>query len=112
MVAHFRGKAVGSASAFYGDRTSSLTAVAVLEDFRRRGIGRSLALTRLHEARGRGCKSAVLAPSADGAKLYDALGFKTYEQPADRWFLPPAVNTLVRWPEPGCPASPGLRSHP
>jgi hypothetical protein len=26
--------------------------------------------------------------------------------------LPPHVSTLVRWPEPGCPASPGLRSHP
>jgi GNAT superfamily N-acetyltransferase len=86
----YRGEsAVGSASAFYGDEDVLLTANVVLEDARRQGIGRSLALTRLREARERGCKGAVLAPSPDGAKLYEALAFQTYEQPADRWFYLP-----------------------
>jgi GNAT superfamily N-acetyltransferase len=107
----FRGeRVVGSASAFFAGEHVLLTAVAVLEDARRQGIGRSLAAARLREARERGCKAAVLAPSPDGAKLYGALGFRTYEQPADRWFyLPVSIGTLA---EPGCPATPGLRSHP
>src|SRR4051794_15115702 len=44
----------------------------------RHGIGRARAAARLHEARERGCTAAVLAPSADGAKLYEALAFGTY----------------------------------
>jgi GNAT superfamily N-acetyltransferase len=84
-------RAVGMASAFYGKEIVLLTAVGVLDDEQRRGIGRAFALTRLREARDRGCKLAVLAPSPDGAKLYQALGFETHPQPADRWFyLPPS----------------------
>jgi GNAT superfamily N-acetyltransferase len=79
------------ASAFFGEKLALLTAVAVLEPERRRGVGRSLALARLREARERGCTRAVLDPSPDGAKLYATLGFETHRQPPDRWFyLPPA----------------------
>jgi len=80
---------VGMASAFFCDGVVFLTALAVLDDEQRRGIGRSLALTRLHEARERGCATAVLGPSPDGAKLYGTLGFETYRQPSDRWFFLP-----------------------
>ena len=85
------GRPVGLASAFFGEEIALLTTVAVLERERRRGVGRSLALARLREARERGCTRAVLDPSPDGAKLYETLGFETHRQPPDRWFyLPPA----------------------
>jgi GNAT superfamily N-acetyltransferase len=83
------GRAVGMASVFYAEEIALLTGVAVLADSRRQGIGRSLALTRLREARERGCRLAVLAPSPDGAKLYQALGFETHPQPVGRWFYLP-----------------------
>jgi GNAT superfamily N-acetyltransferase len=85
-VAFCRERAVGMASAFYGKEIVLLTAVGVLAGERRKGIARSLVLTRLREARDRGCKVAVLAPSPDGAKLYQALRFETHPLPADRWF--------------------------
>jgi GNAT superfamily N-acetyltransferase len=90
-------RAVGMASAFYAEEMVLLTGVAVLDDSRRQGIGRSLAVTRLREARERGCRLAVLAPSPDGAKLYQALGFETHPQPVGRWFYlphcaPPAAS--------------------
>jgi GNAT superfamily N-acetyltransferase len=89
-VAYRGERVVGSASAFYAGDDVLLTAVAVLEELRRQGIGRALALTRLREARGRGCTGAVLGPSPDGAKLYEALGFETHDQPPDRCFYLPA----------------------
>jgi GNAT superfamily N-acetyltransferase len=89
----FRGeRAVGMASAFYTEELVLLNAAAVLNDSQRQGIGRSLVLSRLREARKRGCRLAVLAPSPDGAKLYNALGFETHRQPADRsFYLPPTT---------------------
>jgi GNAT superfamily N-acetyltransferase len=80
---------VGMASALYTDELVLLAELAVLDDEQRRGIGRVLALTRLAEARDRGCATAVLAPSPDGAKLYATLGFETHRQPSDRWFYLP-----------------------
>jgi GNAT superfamily N-acetyltransferase len=89
----FRGdRAVGMASAFYAGALALLTAVAVITDERRRGIGRAFALMRLHEARERGCMMAVLAPTPDGTKLYNALGFETHPQPPDRWFFLPTTT--------------------
>jgi GNAT superfamily N-acetyltransferase len=81
--------AVGMASAFYADTTILLTAVAVLPESRRQGIGRALALARLSEARERGCDLAVLGPSPDGEQLYRTLGFEIHPQPPDRWFYLP-----------------------
>jgi len=86
----FRGdRPVAMASAFYAGELAYLTDLAVLDDERRRGIGRALALTRLRQARELGCRTAVLGPSPDGAKLYGALGFETHRQPRDRWFYLP-----------------------
>ena len=82
---------VGMASAFLAGDIVQLTAVGVLDHERRRGIGRSLALTRLRAARDRGCKVAVLAASPDGASLYKTLGFETHAQPDDRWFYLPTL---------------------
>jgi GNAT superfamily N-acetyltransferase len=81
--------AVGMASAFFTGKTVVLASVAVLPSERRLGIGRALAFERLRQARDRGCDLAVLAPSPDGAALYEALGFETYRQAPDRWFYAP-----------------------
>ena len=76
----------GAAAAFYDPPTVLLTTVAVLPRSRRRGIGRALALARLDDARRRGCTKALLAPSPDGAKLYESLGFEYRRQPSGHWF--------------------------
>jgi len=90
----FRGDMpVAMASAFLAGEIVLLTAVGVLVHERRRGVGRLLALTRLRDARESGCTIAVLAPSPDGAKLYNALGFETHQQPGDRWFYLPNADS-------------------
>jgi ribosomal protein S18 acetylase RimI-like enzyme len=81
---------VGIASAFYVGRTVFMTAVAVADDERRRGIGRALALTRLREATQHGSTIATLSPSPDGFELYRRLGFTVQPIPAGRWFHLPA----------------------
>ena len=86
------GRPVGMASAFFGEEIALLTAVAVLETERRRGVGRALAIARLREARARGCALAVLDPSPDGAKLYGSLGFDFQPQPPGRWFYLPTPD--------------------
>jgi len=81
---------VGMAAAFFTESIVLLDSVAVRPSERRRGVGRSLAVARLREARERGCNLAVLAPSPDGGKLYEALGFERHPQPPNRWFYLPA----------------------
>ena len=88
-VAYSGDRAVGIASSFQKGHTVLLSTVAVIPTARRRGIGRALAYTRLRDARANGATIAVLAPSPDGAKLYQALGFTTHRQPAHRWFYLP-----------------------
>jgi GNAT superfamily N-acetyltransferase len=90
------GRPAGMASAFSSEEVVLLTAVAVLEDERRRGVGRALAVARLREARARGCTLAVLDPSPDGAKLYESLGFDVHRQLADRWFYLPMPDTAAQ----------------
>src|SRR4051794_25971922 len=77
---------VGIASAFYAGRTVFMTAIAVANDERRRGIGRALALARLREASQRGSTIATLSASPDGFELYRRLGFTVQPVPAGRWF--------------------------
>jgi GNAT superfamily N-acetyltransferase len=89
-LARQEGSPVGMAAALYSGTTALLIANAVLASSRRSGIGSALARTRLREARAEGCELAVLAPSPDGAKLYESLGFETYSQPSGRWFYAPS----------------------
>ncbi len=84
------GLPVGMAVAFFTESIVLLDSVAVRPFARRRGVGRSLALTRLRDARDRGCDVATLAPSPDGAKLYEALGFERHPGPPNRWFYLPS----------------------
>jgi GNAT superfamily N-acetyltransferase len=90
------GRPVGMASVFFDDEIALLTAVAVLEPERRRGVGRALAIARLREARARGCTLAVLDPSPEGAKLYGSLGFDLHRQPEDRWFYLPTPDASAQ----------------
>jgi GNAT superfamily N-acetyltransferase len=81
---------VGMATGFVAERVLLLHDVAVVAHEQRRGIGRALTLGLAHWARAVGCEVAVLAPSPDGAKLAQSLGFQTAPTPPDRWFyLPP-----------------------
>jgi GNAT superfamily N-acetyltransferase len=79
----------GAGSAFFLPPVVLLNSVAVRPHAQRRGIGRSLALARLRDARERGCTRAILSPSPDGQKLYASLGFRTRPQPPGRWFYLP-----------------------
>lgn len=49
----------------------------VKESHRRRGIGRALLSTLLHDDRRLGMRESVLLASTDGAKLYPQLGYET-----------------------------------
>ena len=66
---------VGMATAFFGGETVLLQHVVVVPARRRRGLGRALALARLHDARARGCRTAVLGPTPESRRLYEPLGF-------------------------------------
>jgi GNAT superfamily N-acetyltransferase len=88
----------GAASAFFAPATVLLNTVAVRPRMQRRGIGRSLTLARLRDARARGCTSAILAPSPDGRKLYASLGFRTQPQPPGYWFYLPNRSSSAAAP--------------
>jgi GNAT superfamily N-acetyltransferase len=87
---------IGAVTAFVTGDVLLLHELAVVEDERRRGIGRALVLGAVTEARSFGCQVAVLAPTPDGRKLAEALGFDVTPTPGDRWFYlpfePPRAN--------------------
>ena len=70
-------RAVGMASAFLDETAVDLCSLAVVEEERRRGIGRSLVEHRLQWAARRGATDVVSAVSPDGWKLYSRLGFQS-----------------------------------
>jgi predicted N-acetyltransferase YhbS len=83
---------VGMASAFFAGETVLLASLAVPPSERRQGVGSALTLARLKEAAARGCDLAVLAPTPDGAELYEALGFEHHPLPRDHWFYLPVAG--------------------
>lgn len=89
-------RAVGAVTAFASEGVLLLHEVATVEDERRRGIGRALVLAAAADGRAAGCDVAVLAPSPDGRKLADALGFGIAPTPADRWFYVPLAADINR----------------
>jgi GNAT superfamily N-acetyltransferase len=80
---------VGFAAAFYGETSALLTHVGVAEHARRRGVATALTAARLRDARDRGCERVVLAPSPDGAKLYESFGLTVQRTPPNRWYYLP-----------------------
>lgn len=68
------GRAVGMASSFLSGAAVDLCNLAVVENERRRGIGRALATARIRAAYDRDATSVVAALSPDGWRLYRTLG--------------------------------------
>lgn len=87
-LAYADGTAVGMATAFFTAETVLLQHVAVVPTRRRQGIGRALALARLHDARARGCRLAILAPTPESRRLYEPLGFTVTPVRDDVYYLP------------------------
>lgn len=71
------GEAVGFASGFLDGDVVDLCNLGVLATHRRRGIGLALVAARLADAASRGASLAVSAPSPDGWRLQQALGFRS-----------------------------------
>jgi GNAT superfamily N-acetyltransferase len=88
-VARRGGRPVGMATAFFADGVALLEHVAVVADERRCGIGSTLALVRLHEARRLGCTTAVFGTTPESAALYARFGFTTEPDAPGRWFYLP-----------------------
>jgi len=72
------GRPVATSSLFLGSRACTVASVAVLPDFRNRGLGSMAVLASLQEARRMGCRLATLCSSDMGEGLYRRLGFKEY----------------------------------
>ena len=66
---------------------AEITAVQVLETYRRRGYGRALTWAAIAEGRRRGCKTVILTATEMGYPLYLGMGFE--EICAYRTYLPP-----------------------
>lgn len=71
--------------------------IAVAETARRRGLGRLLMLTLIHEARERGAEQVFLevrADNPDAQRLYDSLGFERIAV-RPRYYQPDGVDAIV-----------------
>lgn len=86
------GEAVGFATSYIDGQVLDLCNLGVVERARRRGIGRALVTARLRAAALRGVAVVVSAPSEDGWRLQQALGFQTASVVADTWFYLPEVE--------------------
>ncbi len=90
-VARRGGRPVGMATAFFAGEVALFEHVAVVPEERRRGIGSTLALVRLHEARRLGCTTAVFGTTPESAALYEPFGFTTEPDVPGRWFYLPSA---------------------
>jgi GNAT superfamily N-acetyltransferase len=80
---------VGFAAAFYGATSALFTHVGVVPHARRGGVATALTAARLRDAREHGCERVVLAPSPDGAKLYESFGLTRQPTQPNRWYYLP-----------------------
>jgi ribosomal protein S18 acetylase RimI-like enzyme len=71
------GKPVSCASVFYAAGVAGIYAVITLPEAQRQGIGSTMTLKALLEARDRGYRVALLQSSEMGYNVYRRLGFKT-----------------------------------
>ena len=84
------GEAVGFASDFLDGDVVDLCNLGVLVAHRRRGIGSALVAGRLADAASVGAALAVSAPSTDGWRLQQSLGFQSVPVIPDTWFHLPS----------------------
>jgi GNAT superfamily N-acetyltransferase len=80
---------VGFASSYLDAKVIDLCNLGVVESRRRRGIGRALVAARLVDAARRGATTVVSAPSPDGWRLQQALGFRRVPVVPDTCFYLP-----------------------
>jgi GNAT superfamily N-acetyltransferase len=75
-IAYLKGEAAGGSTAFYGAGVVGLYGVGTSPKARGLGVGRTVSLVPLLEARERGCRAGVLTSSEMGTSVYRRLGFR------------------------------------
>jgi GNAT superfamily N-acetyltransferase len=76
LVARLGGESVAAAMAFDRDRDCGIYNVTTLEHARRRGLGTALTALQVHDALGRGCRTASLQSTPMAEHVYAAVGFR------------------------------------
>jgi ribosomal protein S18 acetylase RimI-like enzyme len=79
---------VGFASSYLDVNVIDLCNLGVAESYRRRGIGRDLIAARLADAASCGATTVASAPSREGWRIQQALGFRRVPVIADRFADP------------------------
>ncbi|WP_305095048.1 GNAT family N-acetyltransferase [Prescottella sp. R16] len=77
VVGYLGDEPVAGAEVHFDSGLAGLYGVVTLDAHRRQGFGTAVTLTALDIARSRGTTHAVLQASADGAPLYEKIGFTT-----------------------------------
>ena len=77
-VGRLEGEPVATAEATIAGGVAGLYNISTVPAFRRRGIGSAMTLQPLHDARTRGCATAVLQAAPDGVSIYERAGFRTF----------------------------------
>jgi ribosomal protein S18 acetylase RimI-like enzyme len=76
LVARLGGENVATAMAFDLDADCGIYNVGTLEAARRRGLGTALTALHVHDARGRGCRTASVQSTSMAESVYAAVGFR------------------------------------
>jgi ribosomal protein S18 acetylase RimI-like enzyme len=78
FVGYFEERPVASSTLFVSNGIAGIYHVATMPAFRKKGVGRSLTLTPLLQAREAGARFAVLQATPLGRGVYSRLGFTEY----------------------------------
>jgi ribosomal protein S18 acetylase RimI-like enzyme len=78
FVGYCEGRPAASSTLFVSSGIAGIYHVATMPDLRKRGIGRSMTLTPLLQAREMGARFAVLQATPQGKGVYGRLGFTEY----------------------------------
>jgi ribosomal protein S18 acetylase RimI-like enzyme len=76
LVGRLDGENVATAMAFDSGTDCGIYNVGTQEHARRRGLGTALTVAHLHEAVGRGCRTASLQSTKMAERMYAAVGFR------------------------------------
>ena len=76
LAARADGELVAAALAYDFDGDCGIYNLATVEKARRRGLGTALTAAQVHDARGRGCRTASLQSTEIAERVYAAVGFR------------------------------------